>query len=146
MIIPFFPSPDPDPQHWREEWSYKMEVRRASGHKHCLIGPTGAIGSSSKSKQVNKWIPDPQHCTLLKETEDPVPGNGVSLGRLRVSPRSFGRTAAARGPAPAPPYEFAVLSIIWLLTTARTKKQNVLGIYFNGKFFYYDVSSISMKT
>jgi hypothetical protein len=74
--------------------------------------------------------PDPLHCTKLKETEHPVPGNGVSLGQLRVSPCSFGRTAAARGPATAPPYEVAVLSIIWLLTTARTKKQNVFGIYF----------------
>ncbi len=74
------------------------------------------------------------HCTLLKQTEDPVPGNGVSLGQLRVSPRSFGRTAAARGPASAPSYEVAVLSIIWLLTTTRTKKQNVLGIYLMGSF------------
>jgi hypothetical protein len=41
---------------WRKEWSYKMEVWRASGHKHCLRGHTGATGSSSTRKQVSNVL------------------------------------------------------------------------------------------
>jgi hypothetical protein len=33
----------------------KMEVWRASGCRHFLRGPSGAIGSSSTSKQVSKY-------------------------------------------------------------------------------------------
>jgi hypothetical protein len=34
----------------------KMEVWRASGCRHFLRGPSGAIGSSSTSKQVSKQL------------------------------------------------------------------------------------------